>query len=262
MHEIDRTTQDELRALRARAYGPSADIHRDPSAAERLRELESRTATPVEDPAQVAEETMDAAPPPPTESEPPAATVESDAASSAPADPQPVSAPRRIPLLVKVLWALSVAAAAAAAAGITFALTFVQPVSDYGTATQIATLEESATARVPTGYMGAGPSTRAFEYFGYTIFETAGGYSYFGAQGSDCFVMVPTDQIPDEYDAQTGFSIDFTVYSGCGAGGFPAAAQLTTGAGSPAELRAQFPDDSALRFVFDGERVGVFLAED
>jgi hypothetical protein len=45
MHEMDAATRDELRVLRARAYGPSADIDQEPSAIQRLRELESRTST-------------------------------------------------------------------------------------------------------------------------------------------------------------------------------------------------------------------------
>ena len=47
MDDIDTAAHDELRMLRARAYGPAADIDRDPTAAERLRELESLTATPA-----------------------------------------------------------------------------------------------------------------------------------------------------------------------------------------------------------------------
>ena len=36
------TQADELRMLRARAYGPDADIHDDAAALDRLRELEER----------------------------------------------------------------------------------------------------------------------------------------------------------------------------------------------------------------------------
>ncbi|WP_439593370.1 hypothetical protein [Microbacterium sp.] len=257
MHHTDDATQDELRALRVRAYGPAADIHRDPSAAERLRELESRAAAAVavEVPVQ---EAMDATPPAQPADSPPSTPVAEPDATPAVTDP----APARTPRLTRVLWALSVVLAAAVAAAITFSLTFVAPVSDSGGATQIASLEPTATAVVPVGYMGAGPSSRSFEFYGYTIFETAGGFSYLGSQGSNCFAMVPTDRIPEDYDDQQGYSIDFTVYSGCGAGAFPAIAQFTVGASSTEELRAQFPDDAALRIAFDGDRVGVFLAQE
>ena len=41
MQVMDTATLDELRALRARAYGPSADIDQDPAAVRRLHELEA-----------------------------------------------------------------------------------------------------------------------------------------------------------------------------------------------------------------------------
>ncbi|GAA1938033.1 hypothetical protein GCM10009775_32660 [Microbacterium aoyamense] len=206
---------------------------------------------------------MDAAPPAPVPSEPIPVPSEPVAVPAEPAVAPTHAdvAPRGIPRLTKMLWGLSVAVAAAAAAAITFSLTYIAPVSDSGGATQIATLEPTS-ATVPVGYMGAGPSSRSFEFYGYTIFETAGGYSYFGMQGSNCFSMAPTDQIPEEFDSQQGYSIDFTVLGGCGAGAFPAIAQFTVGPASPEELRAQFPDDTALRIAYDGERVGVFLADE
>src|SRR6478736_517467 len=40
---MDTDTTDELDLLRARAYGPAADIHTDVSAQQRLRELEALT---------------------------------------------------------------------------------------------------------------------------------------------------------------------------------------------------------------------------
>ena len=43
---MDHEWSDELRMLRARAYGPAADILDDPAAVARLRELESRAQTP------------------------------------------------------------------------------------------------------------------------------------------------------------------------------------------------------------------------
>ena len=72
--------------------------------------------------------------------------------------------------------------------------------------------------------------------------------------------MIPTEQIPEEFDAQEGFSIDSTVHSGCRVGGFPGIAQFMIGSDVPEEMRAEFPEGSALRFVFDGDRVGVFLS--
>ena len=44
---MDHEWSDELRMLRARAYGPAADILDDPDALARLRELEDRAQTPT-----------------------------------------------------------------------------------------------------------------------------------------------------------------------------------------------------------------------
>ena len=48
--------------------------------------------------------------------------------------------------------------------------------------------------------------------------------------------------------------------NGCGAGPFPASAQFIVGGQSPDELRARYPDGTALSFVLDGDVVGVFMA--
>ena len=58
---------DELAALRARAYGPDADIHTDPAAAARLRQLEGearRARDAVASPAPVSSFTAPGPPPP------------------------------------------------------------------------------------------------------------------------------------------------------------------------------------------------------
>ena len=41
---MDTAALEELRALRARAYGPYADIELDPRAVQRLRELEAQSS--------------------------------------------------------------------------------------------------------------------------------------------------------------------------------------------------------------------------
>lgn len=252
MDEIDTATRDELRLLRERAYGPSADIDRDPAAAQRLAELEAQAVVtpshPTVDPA--ADESPSAAAPPVlgADDAPPAAS-EGDAR-------RPEGA-REIPRRIVVLWALSVAAAAAAAAAFTFSLTYLPPMSTAENATQIASLESTTAVEIPAGFMGAEQSSRVYEYFGHTIFQAAGGYSF--AEGGDCIVVVQTAQIPEDFDPQGGWSIESPIYSGCSAGGFPAVVQFTVDDSAPVETRAQFSDGAALQFVFDGERVGVFL---
>jgi hypothetical protein len=107
--------------------------------------------------------------------------------------------------------------------------------------------------------MGAPPNARTFDFFGYTIFEATEGFT---GSGSDCFVIIPTEEVPEEYNAEGSWSMNSPVYSGCRAGGFPAIAQVTVNSDMPDELRAQFPADSALQFVYDGDRFGVFLESD
>lgn len=271
MHEFDTATHDELRSLRERAYGPAADIDQDPAAAQRLRELEDRaaataapaTATPKAAPVERPAETG------PPATVPAAATGEAASADTpaaapgaVPADdgaqhPTPPSSPTRGR---KLLWALSVVAAAAAAAAVTFSLTFITPVS-MGGATQIASLDETTAVQVPTGFMGAGESSRVFEYLGYTIFEANGAYSFMPSQSTDCFAIIASAGIPEDFDPQQGWSYDTPMYSGCRAGTFPAMAQFIVDSSAPEATRARFPDGTALRFVFDGDTVGVFIDE-
>ena len=55
-------------------------------------------------------------------------------------------------------------------------------------------------------------------------------------------------------------SYEGRTYTGCGAGPFRAAVQFVVDDQSPAELRAHYPDGTALSFVLDGDVVGVFMA--
>lgn len=163
---------------------------------------------------------------------------------------------RRLTLTTKVLWGLSVVAAAAIAAGVTYAATAMAPVAVLSGAPQIATLEPTDLVEIPDGFFGAGPSSRTFEFYGLTLFETRYGYS--GA-GSDCFMAAPTESLPTKDSEQNSWSMDAQMYSGCGAGAFPATMQFPLDSGMPQELRDRFPDESFLQFVFDGERIAVFL---
>ncbi|MFC0198622.1 hypothetical protein ACFFIR_17260, partial [Microbacterium arthrosphaerae] len=158
----------------------------------------------------------------------------------------------------RVLWALSVVAAAALAAGATYALTSMAPVSASSGAPQIATLEPDSLITVPAGWFGAGPSSRAFEFYGLTLFETSGGFSP-GGSGTDCFTVMATEDLPEPGADTSSWSTQGAVYYGCGVGAFPATVQFAVDSNAPEALRARFTDDSALQFVFDGDRVGVFL---
>ena len=87
---MDTDIREELRLLRARAFGPAADIDRDPAALHRLRELEALTAVgspekpePFEDEPEPFEETPSSTPlseaAPPTPPDAPEDAPEPDA---------------------------------------------------------------------------------------------------------------------------------------------------------------------------------------
>ena len=154
------------------------------------------------------------------------------------------------------MWGLSVVASAALAAGITYAATSMAPVSVSSGAPQIATLEPSPLVEIPAGWFGAGPSARAFEFYGLTLFETAHGYV---GTGSDCFMAIPTEQLPAEDADPNNWSMSGPMHSGCRVGDFPATVEVPVDSGMPEEIRDRFPPGSALQFVLDGDRIGVFL---
>ncbi|MGV9193620.1 hypothetical protein ACQ143_04685 [Microbacterium sp. MC2] len=278
---MDAGSLDELRALRARAYGPSADIHDDPAALRRLEELEALRGAPVavsedavSDEVDVTVEESEPVAAPPADVEPDGdrrADVESGLdrradvepgldrrADVVDAQPTPEAAPpRRLGTRVKLLWAFTVVAAAAIAASITYAVTYLTPVSVSSGAEQIASLEPSRTIEVPTGWFGAGASSLTFEYHGLAIFEASYGMNVPGTD--DCFTIVAKDQLPDVDQSTDTWSIDGSYWGGCGVGNFPSTVELRIDERVPEELRSQFADGDALQFVFDGERVGVFL---
>ncbi len=279
---MDTVSRDELQELRARAYGPGADIDQDAAALRRLHELESLNRDWAD-----AEAGAPAAQPPPNApivvrvpapaDEPIPMPSDPTAAAAFPGESEPAvttAAPasesetkieagsegpqkRRLSRGVKILWALSVAASAAAAAAITFGLTYIAPVNVSSGAEQIATLEPAATIELPAGWMGAGPSSRVYEFYGLTLFETTGGF--YGPMGTDCFAAVVTESIPEADSSRDNWSYDGMMYSDCRMGDFPATVEVPVGSGTPEDIRSQFPENSVLQFVMDGDRIGVFL---
>ena len=269
---MDTVSRDELQELRARAYGPGADIDQDAEALRRLHELENLSreradaeATAAEPPPRAPIVVRVAAPteePVPTPAAPtavaPSPGVSEPAVTSA-AEPVPPKKPG-LSRGIKILWGLSVAASAAAAAAITFGLTYIAPVNVSSGAEQIATLEPAATIEIPAGWMGAGPSSRVYEFYGLTLFETTGGF--YGPMGTDCFAAVVTESIPEADSSMESWSYDGMMYSDCRMGDFPATVEVPVGSGSPEDIRSRFPEESVLQFVMDGDRIGVFLDSD
>ncbi|GGM34364.1 hypothetical protein [Microbacterium saperdae] len=263
---------EELRTLRARAYGPHADIANDPAAVRRLDELEAlrsahRSESMISDaaPPVVADVAPEAVrmpdAPAPGISEGlsdldalfPAAEHPAPAAeTTAPREP---TGPRRYRR--RTLWIVS-ATAAALAAGLTYAVVSFAPVSASSGAPQIATLTPTPEVEIPVGFIGAVEDAVAFEFHGLTLF-VGGGFSGMGDEEGACLLAIDSGSVPTEDLETSGWSADGPIYNGCSVGAFPATVEIPLTVDAPKELRAAFPDGTALQFVLDGDRVGVFL---
>lgn len=273
MPEMDTAADEELRALRARAYGPNADITQDQTAIQRLQELEARrVSTEFESSSVVASiPVMDAVasvelPSPrasdrshdqPSVGDAPEPSVPPDSGAAAQASGERTRRRR------KMLWIASVVASSALAASVTYALTWITPVSASSGAPQIDSLEPSVAVEVPAGWFGADKNSVVFDYYGVTLFTGRSDYSAPNASDAECLFVVRTDQVPAEEDFDpTSWGFDGEMYSDCGVSIFPAAVEIPLGNKVPEELSARFPSGRSLQFVLDGDRVGVFLDSD
>ena len=253
----------ELELLRRRAYGPRPDIHLDPQAVSRLRELESRSR-----PVPVPLSDHDAVPP-----ELPAVVVaQADEKSDAAADPQRTSIDwswarelfdrllgmRRSTALI-VLSVLVVVVVAVTA------LTLVQRVQvdplQVG-AEQVARLPLDASYDIPEvldASAGRADLEAFQDFYGMRTVAASGAEGWFFAAGSgDCLSVF--SEVDMEFTAN---SFGGLIMNGCGAGDFPAIVQFgTTGNNVPDELRAAFPDAAAFQFVFDADNreIVVFMS--
>lgn len=263
---MDATADDELRELRARAYGPHADIASDPAAMRRLQELESSRVT-----APVRRERARAVPEPS-----PASSASGDVARSDGGergnedslweeDDAPPEAAGRSAWTARrqaLLWAASVVVTAAVAAAITYTLVSIPTISASADASQIATLELTRTGVIPPGWFGAEKETAAAEFAGMTVFTTPGWYSDSGQRSSEdrCLNVVRSDQVPAAADfTETSWSFDGQMYSACGVGAFRASVALPFDGGISDELAERYPAGAALQFILDGDLVAVVL---
>ncbi|KTS88422.1 hypothetical protein NS183_09770 [Microbacterium testaceum] len=246
---MDADHGSELERLRARAYGPNADIEGDPAAVARLRELEDRErmrAAPLE-----AE----------TEADP------DDGTDAPQPDPEPEEAepaPRR-PLLRsrRRVWVAAVAVAgvvaltsAATAAGVS-----VTAVDRTAGIAQTDTLTADPDAQLGSaGYLGFDPEqTRGFaDYYGLTVFS---GVSQIDSEGNqaECLIALDTSEVR-EADSPRSAPRGIRV-GGCGAGPFPASVEFIVTSSFPEPFRARYPVGTAMQFVLDDGNVGVFSAD-
>ncbi|MFI8632908.1 hypothetical protein ACIGEP_09965 [Microbacterium sp. NPDC077663] len=247
---------EELRTLRARAYGPAADIHLDPAAQRRLAELEDAARPVGHDVAAEADIAI----------APEAATDEADAAAAVVSPPPAVvQAARSLwerPRVRLAVWVASVAVAGVVGAGITYGAVAFAPVPTSDGVAQIDTLRPSTTAQIPTGFFGYEEGAPVYEYRGLTIFPLTYNYMYGSEDGEEvtdrCFQVVQTVLIPsvEEFDPDS-WGYEGISWGGCSAGAFRASTVIPL-MDDPAP-DADLPEGRAIQFVLDGDRIGVYL---
>ena len=260
------TLDDELHALRLRAYGPNADIHLDTAALARLRELEDASrpqappaielefeSDPIEQPIPLADE------------EYPEEAIRRRFSDGwerlidlAGALGKRIAHARRSTVLIVVSLALIVVVAMVA-------LVVVQRVQtdplQVG-ARQVARLSVDTSFEPPPFFadMAEGVAPLGFqEFYGLRAVVSSGGF--FGRSVSDeCLSLYSsTDVTNSDSDSFSGHMM-----GGCAAGDFPAMIQFRADiTGFPDDLSAAFPGSTALQFVYDRDEseVVVFSSE-
>lgn len=242
---------DELRMLRARAYGPAPDIADDPAAMRRLAELEdlARVKAPRHEPAAERGEPIAPAVPEGAETaDDPAGVPAVTADAAPPADARALS--RR----VRILWIASVAATAAVAVVLTLlAVSAGSPPP--GEARQVGTVEQDSSLAWPSFFGARADDSIAYaDFYGLTALRQGGGA--IGRDGMDCVAVFLTESVRSAGDSYIGPS-----FFGCGTAAIPARVPVLVDASMPEELLDRFPLGSALEFVVDGELLTVFAAE-
>ena len=252
---MDEVDDRELEALRSRAYGPGADIHLDPEALRRLKELEGERRRRERAP---FSET------------PPEPAVEA-AVRPEPVDPEEPEVEHPARLLLRRLsrvrrsTALIALGAVALATTVTTALTLVERVQGdplQTGATQIARLSLDEAYELPSFFpitAAAEGDVKGFEEF-HGIRAVVGITGYYGIGSDDrCLYIYAEDDVTDS-DSRP---FSGPLLAGCAAGAFPAMTQFPTDtAAFSDELRSAFPEQTALQFVYDAEHQEIVVFAD
>ncbi|WP_141931089.1 hypothetical protein [Microbacterium sp. SLBN-146] len=276
---MDDGADEELQRLRARAYGPDADIDGDPEAMARLAELEQlRQQDPPATPPDASEAVLrhpdrgdvvagaegrtDAADAPPSAAipgdgeapgeQPDGGGDEPEGAASA--DPRAV---RRQRWKRRAGWGASIAATAlitaAATTAVTFPLTPLSPVPRDVDVQQVATLLVDEDFVVPSAFGEDLGDAYGFEPFaGLRAITVERGWANPGTDG--CLIVVS-----DRLGRGGQEFIEGPLYFGCSAGPFPSAVNLRVTPDSPRGLRDAYPEGTSLQFLHDGSRIAVFV---
>lgn len=261
---MDAEAQNELARLRARAYGPDADLAADSAAWARLSELEDlerRRRAEVPSPAPV-----ERAPLGPADEAPSPGVDDVDDMDADDEDAALAERPSRRPVIRRPrtfwLWAGSLAAVAALTSAASLAAATFLPVARTAGVAQVDTLVPDPSVQTdslsPLGIDSAQVKGYA-DFFGLTTFA---GSTQIDSAGNraDCLFLIETSDAPRTDDDGT-FQGRFR-YGGCGAGAFPATVEFIVTPELPAAFRQRFPVGSAVQFVRDGDRVGVFSDAD
>jgi len=237
---------DELSALRRRAYAPGADISADPAALRRLIELESRDV--ADDPAPPVPEAADEPSGPSDAGEPPVAS-----------DP-----PRRrfrMPRLRRSTTILLTAAALVVVCAGT-ALVLVQRVQtdplQVG-ATQVARLAPDPGFRPPSSFT-RGVSSGVTSYAEFEGFRVAVYASFDAGEGGPKCMTVWQPALLQELGDGTSYDGQYLMPS-CGAGLFPPTATMLLSEGTPELRNGDLPAGTALQFVYDAANDEVVVFE-
>jgi hypothetical protein len=230
---------DELRALRRRAYGPDADIHLEPHALERLRELEGvvREQHPV-----TSADSSEPGPAPIARCVP----IEDETVRSAQEGLRPLSRVRRSSLLI----VLGVVVVSSILAGALILVQSAQTDPLQVGAKQIARLSVDPNYKISSFFFGTafGRDLQAQGFKEFNGLRTVVTVGYGGGSNDVCLNIYPSAVTPDPN--ASSFAGQLRV--GCAAGIFPAVIQFRVdAAGLPADLRSAFPKSAALQFVYD-----------
>jgi hypothetical protein len=265
---MDDPETDELRRLRARAYGPDADIAADPRAQARLAELEAERRAPVDvqsaDPVPSGAGTAPAAPeiteasvtPPPAEPPAPAslssASEGGEPSATAHADAPPPAPTRSAASLrrrVILAWAASLALVGVVVAIVTNAITAPDRALDEPRdIVRIATLHTDKAFVPPVSYESSSAKVSGFdEFHGLTAMAIRG---WLGVANAPCLLIVDTDEL----NIDSGI-LDGDTYYGCSAGEFPATVTVRVDSRLPDGIREMFADGTGLQFVLRGDDV-------
>lgn len=246
---------DELTALRRRAYGRDADIHLDPESLDRLRELEDARVEPVIVEPVVVDEA------PFVEVEPSEPELEEEASPRTSRFIPWLKGLRRSTKLI----ALGTVLVAATLITVLVLVQRVQVDPLQVGATQVARLNVDPSYEAPVIFTGTEADAEDVgEVHGYSTFYgmrvITGTRSFFAMPGvpGACMNMFVDANVTPTTDA-----FDGPLFSGCAAGAFPATIQFTTDLDAlPRELIEAFPDSTGFQFVYDVENAQIVVFAD